>query len=71
MWLMDSSRCEGVNVAVHSDASWWQVWPCRWVAGPEHSTSEMIQEDMKILEPRRAQRSRREEYREEKHDGVG
>ena len=25
-------------------------------AGPGHPTSEMIQEDMKILEPRRAQR---------------
>ena len=37
-------------------------------AGPGHPTSEMIQEDMKILEPRRAQRSRREEYAEEKHD---
>ncbi len=39
---------------------------CR--AGPGHPTSEMIQEDMKILEPRRAQSSRREEYPEEKHD---
>ena len=41
-------------------------------AGPGHSTSEMIQEDMKILEPRSdpsgARRSRREEYGEEKHD---
>jgi hypothetical protein len=37
-------------------------------AGPGHSTSERIQEDMKILEPRRAQRSRRNEYAEEKHD---
>ena len=37
-------------------------------AGPGHSTSEMIQEDMKILEPRRAQRSRRKEYGAEKHD---
>jgi len=41
-------------------------------AGPGHSTSEMIQEDMKILEPRSdpsgARRSRRGEYAEEKHD---
>jgi hypothetical protein len=41
-------------------------------AGPGHSNSEMIQEDMKILEPRSdpsgARRSRSEEYGKEKHD---
>ncbi len=38
---------------------------------PGHQTSEMIQEDMKIIEPRRAQRSRREESEEGEQDRRG
>jgi hypothetical protein len=40
------------------------------IAGPSrgYSTAEMIQDNKRILEPRKAQRSRRQQYEEEQHE---
>ena len=60
------TRRIGHSSATHQTANLCGKLHCASLPRPQgrvgHSTSVMIQEDMKILEPRRAQRSRREEY---------